>query len=421
MNAACKYRTGRKEWGGLSGQTVAPEGKKAENRGKKLPEEHSGQISFYAGNGDRAENEEKAQQEAGHAQAEGIAGFSEPVKDAGKGGVQIEKRTEKAQHHDELAGKPAVKKEQADPLPGAQEQKAADTAKGEAEKRTFPDRPADQTAVALRVRFGNGRHEQDRYGVGQRAWEKDQREGHSGQHAVYAQGFADGIAVYLQLGGNTGRLHGLKEIDAQAVQAQRGGKGKHPPGQGGKVLAADRKKTQRKRPDMEMETGGADGEQHGSKFPCDHTGCRDGDRQLPAVLKEQKGEDPDASHTDKLFKKLRRGRDGGFPKAVKISVDTGMDGGKRKDRAAMRRSGAQRGSKSRRPAIKPEQHHTPAAHRQEEGREKSSPTRRTRIRPAHLPAGSWQAAPLPAANRETAFWIPAALKENTREITGPMS
>ena len=96
------------------------------------------------------------------------------------------------------------------------------------------------------------------------------------------------------------------------------------------MLAADRKKTQRKRPDMEMETGGADGEQHGSKFPCDHTGCRDGDRQLPAVLKEQKGEDPDASHTDKLFKKLRRGRDGGFPKAVKISVDTGMDGGKRK-------------------------------------------------------------------------------------------
>ena len=57
MNAACKYRTGRKEWGGLSGQTVAPEGKKAENRGKKLPEEHSGQIPFYAGNGDRAENE----------------------------------------------------------------------------------------------------------------------------------------------------------------------------------------------------------------------------------------------------------------------------------------------------------------------------------------------------------------------------
>ena len=75
-----------------------------------------------------------------------------------------------------------------------------------------------------------------------------QWKGHSGQNAVYAQGFADRIAVDLQLCGNAGRFDGLENVDAQPVQTQGSGKGEHLPGQGGKLLFPGGQRLGRRKP-----------------------------------------------------------------------------------------------------------------------------------------------------------------------------
>ena len=105
----------------MSGLAVSLQRDEAEYGGEQLSQKHADEIALYAVDGNGLEDEEQAQKQAGHAQAEGVAGFPEAVEDAGERSVQIKERAEEAHHHDELAGQLAVKNEGSDHFTRAQE------------------------------------------------------------------------------------------------------------------------------------------------------------------------------------------------------------------------------------------------------------------------------------------------------------
>lgn len=76
--------------------------------------------------------------------------------------------------------------------------------------------------VSKRIVFGDDGKQQYRHGIGQGIWEKDQRQSHTCEYPVDAQGSGGVIAVTSQLRRDGNGLHALQKIQHNTV----GGKGK---------------------------------------------------------------------------------------------------------------------------------------------------------------------------------------------------
>ncbi len=196
----------------------------------------------------------------------------------------------------------------------------------------FADRFADRSVVAAVVGFRHEGEQQHGDGVCNGGRKENQRQRHSGQHAVDAQCFCIVIAVTLQALGNVDGLQALQEIDGSPVQGKRHGKGQQPLGiayVGGYRLFCFLYRIVGGSQGAEAEIDGGQAEQHGSGFADDKPCNGKADGRFVTSGSIIYVNEINASHPYNLFRQLGQGRNGSLSDSVEIAVDAGVYGSHR--------------------------------------------------------------------------------------------
>lgn len=151
----------------------------------QLADQNPPQISLHTDHGNGKKYEQEPDQKTDHVGDKDPPRHSQPLQNAGERGIQIQKRTDESQRHDEMPGQFTVEQFGSHPIPQkkktAQTKKAHETAVFYGTQSVVPY----GSTVSFGMIFGDGGQEKDRHGTGESIGKKDHGHGHTGEYAVY--------------------------------------------------------------------------------------------------------------------------------------------------------------------------------------------------------------------------------------------
>lgn len=130
------------------------------------------------------------------------AGFAQAVKNAGEGGVHIQKRTDKGHSMNIDSGSRALKQQNPQHFSEKEKQKRAGSAQEQAAEAHTPGYIPDAFPVTESLQLSNRRSEHHRGGIGDSGRKKKQGQSHTGKNSVDAQRLFCAEAVHAEPLGN---------------------------------------------------------------------------------------------------------------------------------------------------------------------------------------------------------------------------
>ena len=190
--------------------------------------------------------------------------------------------------------------------------------------------------IAAVVCLSDDRKKQNGDRVGDRRRKQDERQAHSGEHAVDSERIGVAQTMLHQLVGNIDCFDALEHIDDDAVCGQRDREGKElsydmPVLSGGRCKTAGKSRPRRKgeavlwKNMVCTDQDGDDRYQHGRAFPDHKTDYGKADSRLHPALRADTVDQKDRAYAADLFRKLGHRRDRRFADSVEVSVDAGVN------------------------------------------------------------------------------------------------
>lgn len=193
------------------------------NRAQELAAENSVKIPPDAHGGDREKDKGDAHGDGQGVVEQAESGSAQSVKNAGERRVQIQEGADKGQGVNAGARGGTAEKERAQSVPEKEKQEGEQGSHGKTRLTGPADHIPNPFSVSKGLEPGHRGHEHHRGGIGEGGGEENERESHSGEDAVHAQGFRRTHAVHAEPLGNQHNLHASQQSEQQPVQGE--GKG----------------------------------------------------------------------------------------------------------------------------------------------------------------------------------------------------
>ncbi len=293
-----------------------------QQKGDELVDQHSGEVAADSEGGNRKDNEVDADGDAGEVVHEHLRGFSEPVQNSEKRGIQVHQRTNPGERPDEGAGELVVEEQVPGKITQKKEpQKAAD-AEREAGEAELADGGGDGGEFSGRLRLRDNREQHRAEGGGQRGRKQNQRQRHAGEHAVNTQRNGRLQTGQAELQRDKQRLDALQDIDKHAVQRKRHGDQQ----KFARVMRGGVHRGRQRRLCGKMDGQRRRRKKRGEKFLQNHTVDGDGRSDGDALLREDTAEQHDAAKAHQMLQNFRYSGDFCLLQTIIIAVDAGVYG-----------------------------------------------------------------------------------------------